>query len=611
MKQPLTQKRKSFISWITLCAVLVLTILSCVIVGTIQPKNNGGTNINLLNSGKMDVVMSIPTSEIPEDAKDDVYEYISSYLSAVSSQSGDNDFFNLRKVEEKDGSYEVRLSTRRMDKIKGLGMMDYGEGKAFSALSGKLKLIQEYSQGTIREQFTKVYPSTTGKSVQSFIQLKKGDNKISLKALDVKTGETIAYNDFSSYLEQTTDKIAVFRLLDLSFMDKITVNVNGTIKYVSSENITVIDNNTVEITPMKLNAIVDGEESKLDAIFGYIVFQENLSPFAIGAILVAVELLVWFITCGIVFGWFKDFFASVTFRKIMKFKTVYILMIPGLILLIIFHYAPMFGLTTAFQDYNLLEGISSEWVGMKYFNRIFMANTDRMYRIFRNTIFISLLRIGTNFPIILMFALFVNSIKNTRVKSIVQTVSFIPYFLSWAAVAGLLYTIISDYGILNSFFVKLGMERISWYAEVDSWWGILSITSLWKGMGWGTLIYISAMCNIDDELYEACALDGGGAFRKMITVTLPGIMPMICMQLILDSSSIMKDNYEQILALTNGATGLKDRLEVIGQVSFDALRSGSGFGSATAIGMIQGVIGLILVFVTNKIVKKTDNPGII
>ena len=210
-----------------------------------------------------------------------------------------------------------------------------------------------------------------------------------------------------------------------------------------------------------------------------------------------------------------------------------------------------------------------------------------------------------------MFALFVNSIKNTRVKSVVQTVSFIPYFLSWAAVAGLLYTIISDYGILNTLLVKLGMERISWYAEVDSWWGILSITSLWKGMGWGTLIYISAMCNIDDELYEACALDGGGAFRKMITVTLPGIMPMICMQLILDSSSIMKDNYEQILALTNGATGLKDRLEVIGQVSFDALRSGSGFGSATAIGMIQGVIGLILVFVSNKIVKKTDNPGII
>lgn len=611
MKKPLIKKKKSLISLITLFAVVLLTILSCIIFGTIQPKNNGATNIKLLNSGKMDIVMSVPMSEIPDEAKDNVEGYISTYLSAVSSQSGDNDFFKIRKVEEKDGAYEVRVSTRRMDKIKGLGLLDYGEGKAFSALSGKLKLIQEYSQGTIREQFTKVYPSITGESVQAFIQLKKGDNNISLKPLNVKTGETASYNDFSSYLEKTKDKIAMFRLLDLDFMDKITVSVNGTIKYVSSENITVIDKNTVEITPMKINATVDGAETQLDAIMGYIVFQENLSPFAIGAILVAAELLAWFITCGIVFGWFKAFFASETFRKIMRFKVVYLLMIPGLVLLIVFHYAPMFGLTTAFQDYNLLEGASSEWVGMKYFNRIFMANTDRMYRIFRNTIFISLLRIATNFPIILMFALFVNSIKNTRVKSVVQTVSFIPYFLSWAAVAGLLYTIISDYGILNTLLVKLGMERISWYAEVDSWWGILSITSLWKGMGWGTLIYISAMCNIDDELYEACALDGGGAFRKMITVTLPGIMPMICMQLILDSSSIMKDNYEQILALTNGATGLKDRLEVIGQVSFDALRSGSGFGSATAIGMIQGVIGLILVFVSNKIVKKTDNPGII
>lgn len=611
MKQPLTTKKKNLISLILLSAVVVLTILLCAIFGNLQPKNNGETNINLLNSGKMDIVMSVAKSDIPNEAKDDVEGYISAYLSSISSQSGDNDFFDLKKVSEKDGKYEVRLSTRRMDKIKGVGMMDYGKGEAFSALSGKLKLIQEYSQGTIREQFTKVYPSTTDEDLRALIQLKKGDNDVTLKALDVKTGKTLSYNDFSSYLEETSDKIAVFRLVDLNFIDKITVNVNGRIKYVSSENITLVDKDTVEITPMKLNALVDGNQTTIDAMIGYIVFDENLSPLAIGAILVAAEILAWFIACGVLFGWFKTFFKSATFRKILKYKSLYLMMIPGLALLVIFHYAPMFGLTTAFQDYDLLEGISSEWVGMKYFERIFMANTDRMYRIFRNTIFISLLRIGTNFPIILMFALFVNSLKNTRVKSIVQTVSFIPYFLSWAAVAGLLYAIISDYGLLNTVLVKLGLERVSWYGEVDAWWTILSVTSLWKGMGWGTLIYISAMCNIDEELYEACALDGGGALRKMITVTLPGIMPMICMQLILDSSSIMKDNYEQILALTNGATGLKDRLEVIGQVSYDALRSGSGFGSATAIGMIQGVIGLILVFVTNKIVKKTDNPGII
>ena len=175
MKKPLI--KKSLISLITLFAVVLLTILSCIIFGTIQPKNNGATNIKLLNSGKMDIVMSVPMSEIPDEAKDNVEGYISTYLSAVSSQSGDNDFFKIRKVEEKDGAYEVRVSTRRMDKIKGLGLLDYGEGKAFSALSGKLKLIQEYSQGTIREQFTKVYPSITGESVQAFIQLKKGEVK--------------------------------------------------------------------------------------------------------------------------------------------------------------------------------------------------------------------------------------------------------------------------------------------------------------------------------------------------------------------------------------------------------------------------------------------------
>ena len=131
-------------------------------------------------------------------------------------------------------------------------------------------------------------------------------------------------------------------------------------------------------------------------------------------------------------------------------------------------------------------------------------------------------------------------------------------------------------------------------------------------MGWGTLIYISAMCNIDTELYEACSLDGGGLLRQTFTVTLPGIMNIICLQLILDVSNIMRDNYEQILAMTNGQVSgtIQETVDVVGRIAYAAMFKGN-YGSATAIGLIQGVIGSLLVLVTNQIVKKTDNEGII
>ena len=262
------------------------------------------------------------------------------------------------------------------------------------------------------------------------------------------------------------------------------------------------------------------------------------------------------------------------------------------------------------MEYDLLEGLGSEWVGLKYFKGVFYAtNTPEMYRIFRNTIFISLIRILSNLPVILFLAVLINSIKTKKLRTAFQTISFIPYFLSWVSVGGIFNAILDpNTGMLN----RLLGSTTNWYGDPDPWWAILSVSSLWKGMGWSTLIYISAMCNIDSELYEACSLDGGGLMRQVFTVTIPGIMNIICLQLILDVSNIMRDNYEQILAMTNGqVTGvIQDTVDVVGRISYTALSKGN-FGSATAIGLIQGVIGSILVLITNRIVKKTENEGII
>ncbi len=569
-------------------------------------------DFSLMNDGKGSAELTVNKQNVSGYAQNitEFREFFQRYLDRLNSESGDDDFFIIKSCTETADDYIVTVKTRRVDKLKGLGSLGCGSGKYYTSISGNLTALKEYSEGTVRGQFSRVYPDNTSNTWR-LIRLSRGENNLRIRPVEAVTGDAVAWKEFSDYLENTDDKILAFNLIDLSFVDKITLQFNGKIKYFSSECVTLKSDNTVEITPLRLNASVEGEPLSVDAMIGYIVYSQNISGGALAAIIAGALIIGGFVAVAVRRKWFQQFFRSRTWKKIVKYRSMYVLLLPGLTLLIIFHYVPMIGLKTAFQEYNLLEGGGSEWVGMKYFSRIFFANTDRMYRIFRNTIYISLIRILTNFPVILMFALLVNSIAHRRLRFLFQTVSFAPYFLSWAAVAGLLYAMISDFGLVNTLMVKLGFDRVSYYGEINAWWGLLALSSLWKGMGWGTLIYIAAMCNIDNELYEASALDGCGKLKQMFTVTLPGIMPMICLQLILDASGLLKDNYEQILALLNGSTSVKETTEVIGQVTFDALRSGKGFGSATAMGMIQGVIGLILVFVTNKIVKKSDNQGII
>lgn len=601
---------------LTVLAAILLSIVAVTVVAAMALETTvyeDTTSVSLFSSGKSSITLEIDRSQLAKDQQEKAafVAYFQGYLDAINQKSGDTDFVILKNCEATEESFRVTVATRRVDKLLGIGEFIYSGVE--DLLPADAESLANYAKGTVKMRIRRVYPGADAEEILFYIGYSdfSKSQKLTISPVSVASGNKVPYVDFASDMTGNK-KLVVFQMPDLSFISKMTVTFSGNIRYVSSEGIRVIDERTVEITPISVNANIgkaDGEETTIGMMLGYVVYDEGLSPVALAAIVIGIIWLIALIVCY--FFWQQN---KVAKRKLLgevkRYKMLYLMLLPGLALLIIFHYVPYFGLSAAFQDYSLIEGVGSEWVGMKYFSRIFFANTERIYRVFRNTIFISLLRVVTNFPLILMYALFVYSLRNRKLKSVVQTVSFIPYFLSWTACSGFLYAIISDYGILNSILTKLGLEAVSWYGEADAWWGILSISSLWKGMGWGTLIYIAAMCNIDNELYEASALDGCGAIRQMFTVTIPGIMPVVCLQLILDSASLMKDNYEQILALINGSTGLKDTTEVIGQISYDALRNSSGYGSAVAFGLIQGVIGLILVFVSNKIVKKTDNEGI-
>ena len=242
-------------------------------------------------------------------------------------------------------------------------------------------------------------------------------------------------------------------------------------------------------------------------------------------------------------GW-KKFLKGDFCTGIRQHKLLYLLLLPAFLYVLIFCYLPMFGLVIAFQDYKILDGVfGSEFIGMKTFRKIFYAQIRGSYRMFRNTIYISLIRIGTNFPLILVFTLLLNEVKNRRAKGVIQTISYIPNFISWIAVGGMAFNLLGENGTLNAIFVKTLGHSFDFYGEPDYWWWILAASSLWKGMGWGTLIYMSALGSISDELYDACTIDGGGRFRQALTVTIPGVMNVMMLQLILDISSIMGDNY--------------------------------------------------------------------
>ena len=312
----------------------------------------------------------------------------------------------------------------------------------------------------------------------------------------------------------------------------------------------------------------------------------------------------------------KEFGRGKLWRNVVRHKGLYLMVLPAVILVAIFCYAPMFGLVVGFQQYNIFEGVGgSEFVGFANISRIFKPLNPGSYMYFRNTIYIALIRIGTNFPLILVYTLLINEVRNKKVKGVFQVISYLPFFISWVAVGGMCTNLFAaDTGILNRLLTAIGGKpvQIVWYSSPQYWWYILAIASLWKGLGWCTLMYLSAIGNVSAELYDACRIDGGGRFRQAITVTLPGIMNVIMLQLIMDVAGLVKDDYTMIVAMTNSSWDLVSTTDVVGTLSYRAITgTGSGLSSATAYGFVQGVIGLVLVLFTNRIVKKSDNEGIL
>lgn len=295
-------------------------------------------------------------------------------------------------------------------------------------------------------------------------------------------------------------------------------------------------------------------------------------------------------------------------REIIKNRYLYILALPGLLIFLIFKYIPMFGVVIAFQNYSPFQGImNSDWVGFDHFQRLF-TNPDFLL-LFRNTLGINLLNLILFFPLPIIVSLFLNEVRNATYKKLIQSIIYMPHFLSWVIIAGLTFLLFSKgSGVVNQIIVALGGEKIDVLTNPNSFWIMIVTQSIWKEAGWGTIIFLAAIASIDPGQYEAARMDGAGRLRQIWHVTLPAIRGVIIVMLILRLGNMMDVGFEQIFMMYNGA--VSQVAEVFDTYVYTVGIGQGQFSYSTAVGLFKSLIGLTLVILSNKLAKKFGEDGV-
>ena len=289
-------------------------------------------------------------------------------------------------------------------------------------------------------------------------------------------------------------------------------------------------------------------------------------------------------------------------HHVKKEWKLYTFLIIPILYYVIFKYVPVIGNIIAFRRYKGGPNILGEdWVGLRYFKQ-FLTDSN-FWRAFWNTLRLSIGYLLVRFPATLIFALLINEVKNKMWKKTVQTVSYLPHFISLVVVCGMVKELLSSTGPINALLVKLGVEKIAFMSE-PGWFDIVYIGSgIWQALGWGTILYLTAMTNINTELYEAADIDGAGKFKQTIHVTIPGILPTIMTLLIMDIGNIITaSNMQKILLLYNPLT--QSRADIIDTLVYRMGIAGGNFSYASAVGLFSAVIGLVLVTTANYLSKK-------
>lgn len=296
------------------------------------------------------------------------------------------------------------------------------------------------------------------------------------------------------------------------------------------------------------------------------------------------------------------------FVRFAKQLDIQMMVLPALLLIIVFSYIPMYGVLMAFQDYSIFKGfMASEWVGLKHFEMFF--NSPEFFKVMRNTVIISLLKFCIGFPAPIVLALMLNEVKNMMFKRLVQTVSYLPHFMSWVIVAGLIMSMLStDNGSVNILLEKMNFieEPINFLSLPEMFWSILVSTGIWKEIGFGSIVYLAAIASIDPSMYEAASMDGASKFKQIFLITLPSIMPVVLIFMILAIGNLLNAGFEDILLLAVNPV-LRDVSDVIDTYVYRVGIQSSRYSYATAVGLFKAVISVGLLTMANYLARRAGS----
>lgn len=306
---------------------------------------------------------------------------------------------------------------------------------------------------------------------------------------------------------------------------------------------------------------------------------------------------------------------SITLRKkktgwtyFLTNRYLYLLLVPCVVYFIVFNYVPMYGLVLAFKEFKFSKGIvGSAWVGLENFRYLF--NLDAFYKVLRNSLTLSLLKLVIYFPIPIILTIALNEIPFIRFKRISQTMLYLPYFISWVVIGGILVNLLSpSWGIINSVIRTFGGEPVFFLGSAKYFRGIAIVSNIWKNVGWDTIIYLAAITAINPELYEAATVDGASRLQRIWHITLPGIKGTIMILLLLTIGNIMNNGFEQIFMLQNASNLAVS--EVFETYTYRLGIINGRFSFATTVGLFSSVVGFTLLILANTVAKLTGEEGI-
>lgn len=294
-------------------------------------------------------------------------------------------------------------------------------------------------------------------------------------------------------------------------------------------------------------------------------------------------------------------------KDVVRNKYIYLMLVPVVAYYLVFHYGPMYGALMAFQDYSPTKGIwGSQWIGFENFTTFF--SSVYFQRLIRNTLAINIIELFFAFPAPIILALLLNEITSPTFKRTVQTITYLPHFVSLVVVAGMMIDFLARDGLINNLLAVFGLPATQFLQRAEWYWPIFVGSGIWQGVGWGSIVYLAAITAIDPTLYEAATVDGANRLQQLWHITLPGILPTIIVFLILRIGSMMSVGYEKTILLYNPST--YETADVINSYVYRKGVLQADFGFSAAVGLFNSVINFGLVLLANRMSKRVTEMGL-